>query len=59
MPLSTVPLGSNGLIVPVLGFGAMGCTAFYNADPAATESASLEAIATVRRTETSFREREI
>jgi len=33
------------LEVPVIGFGAMGCTAFYNADPAATEAASLAAIA--------------
>ncbi len=40
----TRPLGSQGLVVPRIGFGAMGCTAFYTTDPAAIEADALAAI---------------
>ncbi|KAI9022395.1 NADP-dependent oxidoreductase domain-containing protein [Hyaloraphidium curvatum] len=41
MPMETRPLGKNGPQVGRIGIGAMGMTAFYNPDPAATEADSL------------------
>jgi aryl-alcohol dehydrogenase-like predicted oxidoreductase len=44
MPIPTVPLGRQGLVVPRIGYGAMGSTSFYIADPLATEADSLAAL---------------
>jgi aryl-alcohol dehydrogenase-like predicted oxidoreductase len=44
-PFPTVPLGSQGLVVPRLGLGCMGMTAFYVADPKQHEEESLRTIA--------------
>ena len=35
--LSTHPLGKNGPVIPAMGFGCMGLSAYYTANPAPDE----------------------